>query len=238
MSDVRTSNASAHLIRANERAACHSEAVDVSPSSRSSRYLALSWALVATALFIYCWRDAALDDFSGWIPAVVVFQLPAWWVTSRGADGAALRGRSLVTLFVMTSIFCAPGILLSVGQLAWWISADKSAGLVRSVTSFALLGAAFLLAFGVAPMSLHRALARRPHPLGARKALLGVMGSAVAAMLVTLMIAGPGSPSQAGVWLLLSLPLLWSAPLWLLSRRRSELQPVPRAVARDARPPG
>lgn len=181
-------------------------------------------------MFVSCWRDEVLDDFSGWIPVVLLLQLPAIPIAAHAATelpGALPRGWRLA---------CACSLGLVTGFSVFFFCAIAGERLwhgdffdFRAVYNGFLMGVIAMIATVV---RFARRLRDQPHPRALRRGLLELI--AVGLAVVALVLHGEGRAffgtgmRMTGKLLLVALPFLWMAPLWLLMPRRAG---PPRAVA-------
>lgn len=191
----------------------------------------LLWLFVSIGLFVYCLQDDALDDFAGWIPAVLVLQLPALPIAAHAATdepGALPRGWRIacaISLGLVTAFsvfFCC----LIVGRRIWHSDFIE----VRPLQNGLLMGAVALI---VTSVRFSIRMRQRPHPLALRRGLLELLAVALAFVALVAYEEGSGFVETAlgnrGQLLLVAVPFLWMAPLWLLMPRRPRPGP-PRAT--------
>ncbi|MEZ4364514.1 MAG: hypothetical protein R3B48_30335 [Kofleriaceae bacterium] len=195
----------------------------LSMDPRTFGTLLVAWLLIVGAMFVYCWNDPALDDFSGWLPTVVVLQLPAIWALWRAQRGAP-RGNACTILFTISaSLMTALGVLAALTPVwAWAWDAQWHAQEPSVVGAIALtlggLGALLLALFSL-PGILYDWLSQ---PDGERQVLSIVRLAGIVAVGVQLLVlAITGTNLEPGLWLVMSLPLIWVAPLLMMSRRPS-----------------
>ena len=199
------------------------------------------WLCAAAAAFVALFEIDATDDYVGWIPAMVVVQLPAFLALRRGAAGgddhapgcperheASLRGNRRWALAVPAAITGASGVffvVLAIGQMIW-----KPAFLEFRPALLAMgVGIAAMVA---AVVVFGRILRRLPHPRGARRVLLAVTALGAAGLAAMALPFGKaGWRFDLGAWLVVALPVLWVIPLWLLTAVGPPREPaIPRAV--------
>ncbi len=190
----------------------------------------LVWALVAVGLFVYCMLDEQLDDFAGWIPAVVVFQIPGFLVAPRPASqpSAPAQLGGSAALFSLSAGFVAGFCaFFAVTIISFWFLRDEFFDFRPLLFGFCA-GAITVALAAIRASNLLRSL---PHPAGLRRVFLELLLVDVLVILVSLVevLRNDFSMSLPDKAFLLVLPLLWMAPLWLLLPRRAPT--APRAVA-------
>lgn len=189
--------------------------------------LLLMWGFVAAGLFVYCWSDPRLDDLAGWIPALVFLQLPGFPLAAHPAVAPPEQlPRSWTILFAISL-----GIVT--GFAVFFFCAIAGFWVFRREFEFRPIALGFILGLGVAIFTAVRhglRLLRSPHPDGIRRAFLELFLIEVAVLAAALYEIGLSlSLDTADKLILVILPLLWMAPLWVLLPPRASSEP-PRAV--------
>lgn len=203
----------------------------MSPSPERARdqwpVLAL-WFVVTTGVFYFCVEDDQLDDLAGWIPVVIVLQLPAFPAAAFRAlhPAAPLPAGRAVAFAISLAIATAYTCFLLFTLVGSWIWKPRFFEL-RPVFLGFCMGVIALVTMLVRGLGRLRKL---PHPDAARRSLLELLGGNAVLWLV--LASGAGTMIlNAAAWFLIVLPLFWMAPLWLLLPRRPA---VPGAVIRYA----
>jgi hypothetical protein len=189
----------------------------VSDPDRSAIVLPIVWLALMGVLTWYVFGQAALDDYVGWIPLVVVAQIPAYLAlasaplrepfTRAQAAALALPAASMVAL---AAFF--PGMLA--GRLIW-------PALFLELRPFIVAFALAAVAFGLCVVLFTRALGRAGHPPAARR-VLGAVTLAAAGGVLALVADRAAFLKEPGLWLAAAAPFAWTLPLWALALRRSD----------------
>lgn len=194
------------------------------------RSVLVGWLCAAGAAFYAMFDHGTTDDYAGWIPVVVVLQIPAFVALRPGAtEGplAPLPGGRRWALMLTAALAAAMGVFWIAGCIGNAIWEPKFLELrPLGLAACAALGGVIAAAIGFAWI-----LRGAPHPRGARRVLLVVTGLGMAGVgAMAMPFLGRMRIHDVGQLLVVGLPLVWTCPLWLLLVLEPPPEPpIPRA---------
>ena len=188
----------------------------MSDRGRSAIVLPVAWLVLMGVLAWYVFGQAALDDYVGWIPLVVVAQIPAYLALASAPERQPFTGGRAAALALPAASMVALAAFFggaSVGRVIW---PEPFLELRPFILAFALAA----IAFGLAVLLFARALARAGHPRPARR-ILGAVALAAGAGVLALRADAAALQREPGLWLVVGVPFAWTLPLWPLILGRS-----------------
>jgi len=199
------------------------------------RLVLVGWLCAAGAAFYAMFDHGTTDDYSGWIPAVVVLQVPGFvalrpWATETEEGRVPMPGGRRWALMLTAALAAAVGVFWIAGCVGSAIWEPK----FLELRPLLLAGCAGLAGVFAAAIGFARILRHAPHPRGARRVLLVVTGLGVAGVgAMAMPFLGRMRINDVGELLLVGLPLVWACPMWLLLALEPPPEPpIPRASVR------
>lgn len=189
-------------------------------------WVLVGWLCAAAAAFVALFRMDATDDYAGWVPVIVVVQVPAFLALRppwpEGTPSGARRWGLALPAALVTGM-AVFWTMVPIGYVIWkpeWLE-------FRPL----LLGLGVgLVAMIVAGVGFGRRLRAVPHPRSTRLVLIVVTALGAIGLGAMALRLG-GSMKDPALWLVVGVPVLWAAPLWLLLALEPPREPpIPRVI--------
>ena len=182
------------------------------------------WVVLCAVAFAVLWSYPSTDDIAGLVPAMLVLQLPVVFAL-HAPEGTPLAAWRCVAIAIPATIVGAFSSFFVFGAIAVKIFN----GPLDLTGLFIGFGAAGVGCIGCG-LAVGLYLPRRPHPIAARRVMVGFTVAGVVGGALVMIFA---QRREAALGAMMAMTMGWSLPFTLILRRPHGEAPAP--VARVVR---